>query len=177
MKSFFIACLLIASGLSANAQFTEAYKAQMIKDWERAKAYTNEYLAIVPADKFNFRAHDSIRTIAQQFLHITQGIYGIGSAGIGATNPQPPRNLEQIPSAQSKDSVTYFVNASYNFVIDGLKKMSLASFDEKTKVFGRFEDPRWVFLNKAFEHQTHHRGQITVYIRLLGIKPPNEKLF
>nr|WP_324497299.1 DinB family protein [Haliscomenobacter sp.] len=30
---------------------------------------------------------------------------------------------------------------------------------------------------KAFEYQTHHRGQTTIYIRLLGIKPPNEKLF
>jgi uncharacterized damage-inducible protein DinB len=30
---------------------------------------------------------------------------------------------------------------------------------------------------KTFEHQTHHRGQTTIYIRLLGIRPPQEKLF
>ena len=30
---------------------------------------------------------------------------------------------------------------------------------------------------KCFEHQTHHRGQTTVYIRLAGGTPPAEKLF
>jgi hypothetical protein len=32
-------------------------------------------------------------------------------------------------------------------------------------------------LAKAFEHQTHHRGQATVYLRLKGVAPPNEMLF
>jgi len=32
-------------------------------------------------------------------------------------------------------------------------------------------------IDKAFEHQTHHRGQATVYIRLAGGTPPQEKLF
>jgi uncharacterized damage-inducible protein DinB len=32
-------------------------------------------------------------------------------------------------------------------------------------------------LNKCFEHQTHHRAQITVYLRLAGVTPPAEKLF
>jgi uncharacterized damage-inducible protein DinB len=32
-------------------------------------------------------------------------------------------------------------------------------------------------LSKGFEHQTHHRGQTTIYLRLKGVKPPQEKLF
>ncbi|HET9745897.1 MAG TPA: DinB family protein [Chitinophagaceae bacterium] len=32
-------------------------------------------------------------------------------------------------------------------------------------------------MNKAFEHQNHHRGQTTIYIRAQGIKPPEERLF
>jgi len=32
-------------------------------------------------------------------------------------------------------------------------------------------------MNKIFEHQTHHRGQTTIYIRLQNITPPNERLF
>jgi uncharacterized damage-inducible protein DinB len=32
-------------------------------------------------------------------------------------------------------------------------------------------------LTKLFEHQTHHRGQTTVYLRLAKATPPNEKLF
>jgi uncharacterized damage-inducible protein DinB len=36
---------------------------------------------------------------------------------------------------------------------------------------------RYAWLLAAFEHQTHHRGQTTIYIRLQGIRPPNERLF
>ncbi len=32
-------------------------------------------------------------------------------------------------------------------------------------------------VNKAFEHQTHHRGQCMIYLRFLGIEPPHEILF
>jgi uncharacterized damage-inducible protein DinB len=32
-------------------------------------------------------------------------------------------------------------------------------------------------LNKAFEHQTHHRGQTTQYLRGQGKTPPQEMLF
>ena len=42
---------------------------------------------------------------------------------------------------------------------------------------GKRNEIRLAWLLKAFEHQTHHRGQCTIYIRLLGIRPPGEKLF
>ena len=42
---------------------------------------------------------------------------------------------------------------------------------------GRFDATRGSALDKAFEHQTHHRGQTTIYLRLKNVKPPAEKLF
>ena len=49
--------------------------------------------------------------------------------------------------------------------------------NEKIKIFGRFEMTKGNAIDKCFEHQTHHRGQTTVYIRLAGATPPQEKLF
>jgi len=66
--------------------------------------------------------------------------------------------------------------ASYDFAIEGIKSMDVVKLEEKNKR-GNFDETRYAWLLKAFEHQTHHRGQTTIYIRLLGIKPPNEKLF
>jgi len=42
---------------------------------------------------------------------------------------------------------------------------------------GTFSETRLAWIQKGFEHQTHHRGQCTIYIRLQGTKPPNEMLF
>ncbi|MCW3088251.1 MAG: DinB family protein, partial [Sediminibacterium sp.] len=41
---------------------------------------------------------------------------------------------------------------------------------------GPYDETRLAWIMKAFEHQTHHRGQATIYIRLQGIRPPAEKL-
>jgi uncharacterized damage-inducible protein DinB len=162
--------------LSVNAQLGETIKTQLIKDWERAKAYTKEYLDAMPKDKYGFRAQDSVRTFAQQMLHLAQANMGLSSNGTGKERIWGTRILEQSATAQSVDSVNYYVMASYDFAIEGIKSMDVSKFEEKNKR-GNFDETRLAWLLKAFEHQTHHRGQTTIYIRLLGIKPPNEKLF
>ena len=154
---------------------TDTLKAQFIKDWQRAKAYTQEYLDAMPADKYSFKAVDSIRSFAQQMLHLAQGTVFITSKALGK-QPIFTTNLEASPSAATKDSVVYYVNASYDFVIDGLQKMSASKLTDKVGMMN-FSEPAYVWLLKGFEHQTHHRGQTTIYIRLVGIRPPQEKLF
>ncbi len=71
----------------------------------------------------------------------------------------------------------YYVTASYDYARNTVKNSNMNKWGEKIKVFDRFECTRFALLNKAFEHQDHHRGQTTIYIRLNGIKPPQEKLF
>jgi uncharacterized damage-inducible protein DinB len=162
--------------VNGQGSLNETLKSQFIKDWERAKAYTKEYLDAMPADKYGFKAQDSIRSFAQQMLHLAQGNVNLSSNGTGKDRLWLGRRVELSPGAQSKDSVVYYVNASYDYVIDGIKSLEASKLDENIKS-GNFENTRLVWILKAFEHQTHHRGQTTIYIRLVGIKPPNEKLF
>lgn len=176
MKKRFLFLALVYTSITVFGQQSEMIKNQMIKDWERAKAYTQEYLNAMPADKFAFKAQDSVRSFAQQMLHLAQGNMGLSANGTGKERIWGGRNLEQGSAAQSKDSVVYYVNTSYDFVIDGIKNMDAAKLGESFKR-GNFDESRYSWLLKAFEHQTHHRGQTTIYIRLAGIKPPNEKLF
>lgn len=150
-------------------------KAQFIKDWERAKSYTLDYLNTMPADKYSFKAVDSIRSFAQQMLHLASGNVGLIHQATGETIDFP-RNLEKSATAQTKDSVVWYVTRSYDFAIESIQKLDPNKYGE---MLG--QDPRKVsrfaWLLKAFEHQTHHRGQTTIYIRLQGIRPPNERLF
>ncbi len=171
-----IALLILVISNSATAQLADSMKAQFIKDWQRAKEYTKEYLTTMPKDKYDFRAQDSIRTFGQQMLHLAQGNIGLVANGTGAQRIWVGQNLEQSKTAQSPDSVMYYVMASYDYAIESISKMDASKLGEKFKR-GNFEFDRYVWINKAFEHQSHHRGQTTIYIRLLGIKPPNEKLF
>jgi uncharacterized damage-inducible protein DinB len=188
MKPFF-SLLLTLCIFFVNAQNSpnELLKQQLINDWERAKAYTQEYLDAMPANKYGFRAHDSIRNFAQQMLHLAQATAGMAFFGTSSQNNKiqnmfikPPQVFEKLPAIQNKDSVVYYVNTSYDFMISAIKTMDFAKLSEvvtQDLPGGKRSATRLGWLLKAFEHQTHHRGQCTVYLRLLGIRPPAEKLW
>ncbi len=161
-----------AQGLSP-----EDIKAQMVKDWERAKAYTVDYLNTMPAGKYTFRATDSIRSFAQQMLHLASGNCFLMSNATGQQMPSYMQSdIQNSPTAQNKDSVLYYVTNSYDYCMNAIRNSDGKKWAEKKKIFS-FEETRWALMMKAFEHQSHHRGQTTIYIRLQGIKPPEERLF
>jgi uncharacterized damage-inducible protein DinB len=170
--------LFLSTKTKAQAVTSEDIKAQMIKDWERSKAYTIDYLNTMPADKYSFKAMDSVRSFAQQMLHLAQANWFLMSQGSDLPTPDYFKSdLEHSPTAQSKDSVMFYVTSSYDYCINAVKSADVNKWGEKKKIFGRFEETRVGMMMKTFEHQTHHRGQTTIYIRLVGVKPPQERLF
>lgn len=160
---------------------TKASKAQSpidatIKEWERARLYTKEYLDAMPEAGYALKPTPEMRSFAQQMLHLTDGNYGFASAASGIKSPIGQGESEKTTDI-SKENVTKLVLAGYDFVISSIKTLTTDQLAENTKLFGRFEMTKGMALAKCFEHQTHHRGQTTVYIRLAGAKPPQEKLF
>ena len=159
-------------------QFVNAQSSidDMLKEWDRAKTYTKEYLEAMPEAGYALKPTPEMRSFAEQMLHLTDANYAFASAATGEKSPVGMGESEK-STDKSKENVTKLVLAGYDFVIGGIKKMTPAQLNETVKVFGRFDMTKGMALNKCFEHQTHHRGQSTVYIRLAGAKPPQEKLF
>jgi uncharacterized damage-inducible protein DinB len=150
--------------------------ATLVADWTRAKDYTKEYLDAMPEEGVGFKPTPDIRSFAEQMLHLANANFAFASTATGAANPQQGKNLEKMDEYKTKASLTKIVMESYDFVISSVKGMDLKKMDEPVKFFGR-DLTRAAALEKGFEHQTHHRGQTTIYLRLKGVKPPQEKLF
>jgi uncharacterized damage-inducible protein DinB len=166
-------CLLLCTVHFAQAQTPLN---DMVKEWERAKAYTKEYLDTMPEPGYALKPTPEMRSFAEQMLHLTDANYGFVSAVTGEKSPVGLGESEKTMD-KSKANVTKLVMAGYDFVINSIQKMTPAQLNESVKLFGRFDLTKGAALAKCFEHQTHHRGQTTVYIRLAGAKPPAEKLF
>lgn len=149
---------------------------KMSSEWKRAKEYTKEYLDAMPEDGVGFKPTNDIRSFAEQMLHIANANYAFASAASGKANPNQGKDLEKMPELKTKAGLTRAVLDSYDFVISALEGTSEAQMAEKVKVFNMDMD-RGTAFEKAFEHQTHHRGQTTIYLRMKGVKPPAEKLF
>jgi uncharacterized damage-inducible protein DinB len=164
--------LVIGMPLFSNAQSID----DMVKEWERAKAYTKEYLDVMPDSGYALKPTAEMRSFAEQMLHLTDANYAFAAAATGQKSPVCFGESEK-SADKSKQNVTKLVMDGYDFVINSIKKMNPADLTGQVKMFDRFEMTKGMALAKCFEHQTHHRGQTTVYIRLAGAKPPQEKLF
>ena len=174
MKLFMtMLCLAASTFLCAQGQ---APTANQIKDWERAKAYTKEYLDVMPETGYALKPTPEMRSFAEQMLHLADANFVFASAATGVKSPIGMGEAEK-SADKSKTAVTKLVMDSYDFIINNAKSITAAQAGENVKLFGQFEMSKGSALEKCFEHQTHHRGQTTVYIRMAGAKPPQEKLF
>ncbi len=173
IQFFTTLCFLLGTLHFAQAQTSVN---DMLKDWERAKAYTKEYLDTMPEAGYALKPTPEMRSFAEQLLHLTDANYAFVAAATGEKSPVGLGESEK-SADKSKANVTKLVMDGYDFVINSIKKMDTTRLNENIKLFGRFEMTKGMALAKCFEHQTHHRGQTTVYIRLAGANPPQEKLF
>jgi uncharacterized damage-inducible protein DinB len=148
---------------------------QMIKDWERAKLYTREYLDSMPEEGYALKPTPEMRTFAEEMIHLGGANFIIGAIASGAKSPVEIGDLAKITD-KSKAATTKMVMDSYDFIVNDIKNMKPEQFSSNVKVFGH-EMTAAVALSKAFEHQTHMRGQVVTYLHLEGVKVPAEKLF
>jgi uncharacterized damage-inducible protein DinB len=153
-------------------------KEVMIAAWERAKAYTREYLeAAATQDVYDFKPKPEMRSFGEQMHHLAVDNYKLVHAATdGLAGPGKFKDIEKEP-LKTKAEITQAVMESYDYVIEIIKSLDEAKLDSMVKMFNKWDTTLEEGLDKAFEHQTHHRGQTTVYLRLKGITPPKEKLF
>jgi len=158
---------LVVTVFTATTVRAQVTKDQMIADWQRAKNFTKAYLDAMPDDGYNTtKPTPEMRTFAGQMLHLADGNYFL----VGSVTGKPG------PLKGSAEAVTKAVLDSYDYVIATMQSLTPAQMQQTGKVEGA-EVTASVAFNKAFEHQTHHRGQTVAYLRLKGVTPPGEMLF
>ncbi|AMR32994.1 hypothetical protein A0256_17005 [Mucilaginibacter sp. PAMC 26640] len=170
--SLLIAVVLI----TCTSSFAQMTKEQVVAEWTRAKAYTKAYLDAMPADGFTSKATPEVRTYAQQFLHLADANYFFIATVTGKTPPLAKGVSVEKTVEQTKEATTKAVLDSYDFAIASIATLADAQMQETVEM-GKMKTTRGQLLAKAFEHQTHHRGQGTIYLRLKGVTPPPEMLF
>ena len=176
MKTLSTILLLTSAHALLSQDLAELTRQELIADWQRAKAFTLEYIEAIPEDQVNFKATPEVRSFAEQILHLSQGTIGLCSNGTGKEPIYKAVNLEKQEELKTKENLVMVATEAYDFAIAGVQEMDMSKAGEIV-TRGPFNVTRIGWVNKAFEHQTHHRGQCTVYLRLAGVNPPAARLF
>ena len=146
-----------------------------IRELEQEAATTRRVLERVPTDQLGWKPHDKSMTLGQLALHVAT-VPGTVASIVGQTRFQVPEFNQ--PSATRADELIPALETSVNDA-----KTALAGFDDAalgetwTLVNGEREvmsAPRAAILRSIMlNHWYHHRGQLSVYLRLLGVPVPS----
>lgn len=106
----------------------------------------------------------------EQLIHISQNLYWLSSSYI-AESPNPFHSTKDQLLKLGKDSIISLMKNAYDYAISSISNMEIKTLPKEFTFSGEHLN-KYQFLNLIEDHQTHHRGQLIVYLRLNGIKPP-----
>jgi uncharacterized damage-inducible protein DinB len=150
--------------------------AALIQELEQESATTRRVLERVPSDKLAWKPHDKSMSLGALAMHIASGPAFITDWAVqdeftfaGGKSPDPASTAEILAA---HDAGTAKAKANIASIGDGgLGKMwSMKTPDGKTAM----TMPKAALLRSiAMNHVYHHRGQLSVYLRLLNVPVPS----
>lgn len=148
----------------AQSSYIEDFKIK----WKNAAAYTLEIAELMPAEHYDFKPTPDQMSFKQQLLHIMSNANWLSSDYLGG------KKLEQnLRSADyTKSEVIAILQEGFANVAAALENLKPEQLEESVQFFAGPMNKRQI-MTLLNDHHTHHRGQIIVYLRLKGIKPPS----
>jgi uncharacterized damage-inducible protein DinB len=136
---------------------------------------TKRVLDRIPEDKLTWKPHPKAFSLGQLALHIASLPGSVAAAAVPDSMEAPTFSQ---PEAKSRQEVLDTFSKSLESAKDALKKMddarlmSMWSLTKNGKVV--MSIPRIGFIRSILmNHNYHHRGQLSVYLRILNVPVPS----
>lgn len=148
---------------------------QFLQEFEQEMNCMRKFLENVPEDKYGWKPHDKSMSAGQLSWHIASCIEGIANMALADEVGLP--DMER-PDAPSKAKVLEELDKGIAAVNENLPKLADERMSETWQVKDGdqvvFELPRAAMIRMLLlSHLIHHRGQLGVYLRMLGAKVPS----
>jgi len=137
--------------------------------WAKQKESFLEFAKAMPDDKYGFKPTEEVMSFAEQVLHAIGGNYWFFAALKGEKPPKPEEALK--PEGKTKADIVKLVEESHAYGDEFFNGLTEKIAHEEAKM-GENSIAKWKLILFSFDHIAHHRGQLVVYLRLNGIKPP-----
>jgi uncharacterized damage-inducible protein DinB len=151
----------------------------LIAELEREVPRSRRALQAVPAGQYDWKPHDKsmilgylanmVATMPQWMaMGVTQNELDVAPASGSAMSREKLETSDALVAALDKSA------AAARAALQGTPDDFLMT---PWKLLARgqvvMETPRWEMIQDTINHWAHHRGQMTVYLRLLGAKVPS----
>ncbi len=140
---------------------------QLLAHWQGHRRVTRRLIEAFPADQFETFSIGGMRS----FSALVQEMLAIAVPSLRGfvhkdwTTTWEPRALSKADALKEWDAATAEIDALF-------PKIRPEQWQQHDKAFGMYEGPIYDLFLYAVDNEVHHRGQAYVYLRALGIQPP-----
>lgn len=133
------------------------------------RSLTKKLLEAFPEKEFFNFSIGGMRTAAE----LTAELLAIGYPGINEIVTGKTEDLnEAISFGESKAKAIQLWEESSEKIAELWDKISEEKFNEEIIAFGKYPGKAWSIIAYYIDNEIHHRAQMYVYLRALGIEPP-----
>ena len=152
---------------------------RLIQSWSEVRAGLIKEASQISEDKFSFRATPDTRSVAEILQHIIEA-----QKLLVGESCRPDTNLmrqsfadhikeyaPEVAAVTDKNGLIELLRASMETAEATIRGCGNDGLQAPMRRFDRKEVSKFEMLNFAVAHEMYHRGQLTVYERLLGVEP------
>ncbi len=123
----------------------------------------------IPADKYDWRPADGVRSTGEHFTHMIGTSYGI-PAMMGAEMPSNI-SMDIEKTLKGKEEILKVLKESFGAVTKFLQGYDTANYEEIVKTpFGEYSQRAMILIINNHYHE--HLGSLIAYARSNGVTPP-----
>jgi uncharacterized damage-inducible protein DinB len=149
--------------------------AEVLQEFELESATTRRLLERVPTDQLAWKPHPKSRSLGQLALHVAGGPGVIAQWALQDSMEMP--DLGEPPEPTSTNQIVVTHDDSVRKVKDAVSAIGDAGLGAMWQLQSSGTTimalPKGVLIRSlALNHLYHHRGQLSVYLRLLNVPVP-----
>lgn len=164
-----VSLLFLVPSFKSSAQMnnSDSLVAQLSRKWANGKVYALKMAELMPEEYYDFKPVPEEMSFKQQVLHIADNMEWLSSSYLFVA-----RRHKLDTSVKDKAAVIKMLSDAYDMGMKAHQNTSDKQLDEVVPFFAGPMSRRQILI-LMHDHQTHHLGQLIVYLRLKGIKPPD----
>ena len=143
---------------------------QLLKHWQGHRGLTRRVIEAFPEKQLFHFTLGEMRPFGEMVQELL-GIAGPGIKGLVTSEWQPL--VEDHSVEESKERLLELWDQATLEIDEWFPKLSTEDFQDTVKAFGQYENKVYCSLMYFIDNEIHHRGQGYVYLRALGLVPPN----
>ena len=140
---------------------------QFLRLFRHEHPVTMKVLKALPGDKLDFKPHERNMTAGELAWHVAYSQYGL-AAVVAAAKLEA---YQALPVPASLDEIVAGGETYYQKAVEVVRGLTPEQLGRKVEPVGvPCERLLW---DGVLFHQIHHRGQLAIYIRMMGGKVPS----